>query len=268
MSFKLISTILGLSFVLVLLSCGASVTSTDDGDSSVSSSSETDASSSSVTKRSSSSSISSSTISSSSFVSSSSVEVVSGTFTDIRDGHTYTSIVIGTQTWMAQNLAWLPSVNAESDYSSTVAKYYVYDYDGTSVSAAKATSNYTTYGALYNYDAALTACPTGWHLPTDAEWTTLESYVGSSAGTQLKANSSLWSTNTGTNTSGFTALPGGYYYGGSFGGVGNDADFWTATADGTSYAWERYLYYITANVYRSSNYQGNGFSVRCLKDSN
>ncbi|HSQ43030.1 MAG TPA: FISUMP domain-containing protein, partial [Fibrobacteraceae bacterium] len=153
-----------------------------------------------------------------------------GTLTDSRDGQTYNTVAIGTQTWMAENLAYLPSVNAETDSSTTVAKYYVYDYSGTSVSEAEATSNYTTYGVLYNWTAANSACPSGWHLPTSDEWDVLEEYVGgSAAGTKLKANSSLWSTNAGTDNYGFSALPGGYYSGSDFSSVGIFGRWWTAT---------------------------------------
>ena len=99
-----------------------------------------------------------------------------------------TSGKIGTQTWMAENLAYLPSVNDATDNSTTVAKYYVYNYDGTVVADAKASSYYTTYGVLYNWTAAMGVCPTGWHLPSSAEWSTLETYVGG-AGTLPKPKS-------------------------------------------------------------------------------
>src|SRR5574344_921488 len=107
-------------------------------------------------------------------------ETTSGTFTDARDGNQYNWVKIGDQIWMAENLAYLPSVNMVADGSEDAAGsyYYVYGYDGTNVADAKATANYTTYGVLYNWTAALTACPTGWHLPTDAEWTTLITFLG------------------------------------------------------------------------------------------
>lgn len=72
------------------------------------------------------------------------------TVTDCRDGHTYRTVVIGTQTWMAENLAYLPSVNAKADSSYTVAKYYVYNYDDTDTATARASTYYSTYGVLYN----------------------------------------------------------------------------------------------------------------------
>ena len=80
---------------------------------------------------------------------------------------TYRTITVGTQTWLAENLAWLPAVNNPSDTSIQYGKYYVYGYSNKhpSVDSAKAATNYTRYGALYNWAAAQTACPVGWSLP-------------------------------------------------------------------------------------------------------
>ena len=80
-----------------------------------------------------------------------------GTFTDSRDGNEYNWVQIGNQVWMAENLAYLPSVNMVADGSEDAAGsyYYVYGYDGTNVTDAKATANYTTYGVLYNWTAAM-----------------------------------------------------------------------------------------------------------------
>jgi uncharacterized protein (TIGR02145 family) len=96
-------------------------------------------------------------------------EIISGTFTDTRDGNVYNWVQIGDQVWMAENLAYLPSVNRVDDGSedATGSYYYVYGYDGTNVAEAKATTNYTTYGVLYNWTAAMdgsvssTANPSG-----------------------------------------------------------------------------------------------------------
>jgi uncharacterized protein (TIGR02145 family) len=98
-----------------------------------------------------------------------------GTFTDTRDGHEYKTIQIGTQTWMAENLAYLPTTTPITTWSNTEPCYYVYDY--------------AKYGVLYNWTAALTACPTGWHLPSDAEWTVLLNYLGGQnvAGGKMKS---------------------------------------------------------------------------------
>ncbi|MBT3748463.1 MAG: hypothetical protein HOG34_05710, partial [Bacteroidetes bacterium] len=94
------------------------------------------------------------------------------------DGRVYETIQIGNQLWMAENLAYLPLVNSLSDGSVSQPKYYVYDYNGTSLSVAKTTDNYESYGVLYNWEAAKMACPEGWHLPNDEEWKKLEKYLG------------------------------------------------------------------------------------------
>ena len=95
-------------------------------------------------------------------------------FTDPRDGTVYPCVKIGNQVWMTKNLAYLPSVNAAADGSESVAKYYVYDYDGTDVATAKALANYTEHGVLYNYPAAIISAPDGFHVPSDEELNVLE----------------------------------------------------------------------------------------------
>ena len=205
------------------------------------------------------------------------------TFTDSRDGRVYRCVVIGTQTWMAENLAYLPSVTPSNVSSYTTPYNYVHGYSGTTVSEAKATANFGTYGVLYNWPAATAACPSGYHLPIDEEWKTLEKNQGMSqldsdaegwrnsgtVGSKLKeAGTSHWYTpNTGaTNSSGFTALPGGNFYGGNFVGLRNYARFWSATTSGMSYAWYRVLYYGYAGVARYTFDRDGGFAIRCLKD--
>jgi uncharacterized protein (TIGR02145 family) len=201
-------------------------------------------------------------------------ETTSGTFIDSRDGNEYNWVQIGDQVWMAENLAYLPSVNMVADGSEDAAGsyYYVYGYDGTNVAEAKATDNYATYGVLYNWTAAMNACPDGWHLPSDAEWTELTDYLGgeSVAGGKLKETGTThWaSPNTGaTNETGFTALPGGYRTNnGTFGVIGYLGHWWSATEYNDTYAWYRLMYYNNSNVYRSYYYKEVGFSVRCLRD--
>src|SRR5690554_3672892 len=193
-------------------------------------------------------------------------------FTDPRDGNVYQTVSIGNQVWMAENLKYLPSVVGPATVSETTAYYYVYGYDGTDVTAAKATANYTTYGVLYNWPAAMNACPTGWHLPSDAEWTELTDYLGGrvAAGGKLKEiGTTHWNTpNTdATNETGFTALPGGgRNYRGRFVGVGYDGYWWSATEYDTDHAWHRYIFYNYGLVSRYVNGKELGFSVRCLRD--
>ena len=191
---------------------------------------------------------------------------------DNRDGNIYKVIQIGDQCWMQENLAYLPGVSPSSNGWETTPYYYVYGYDGTNVSEAKATSNYQTYGALYNWSAALIACPQGWHLPADAEWTVLTTYLGGEgvAGGKMKETGlSRWnSPNTGaTNSSGFTGLPGGYRNtSGSFYGMGYYGFFWSSSETSTTSAWVRTLVYNNAGVNRVNDTKGFGIRVRCLRD--
>ncbi len=225
-------------------------------------------------------------------------------FADSRDGHTYTAVKIGSQCWMAENLAYLPSVYPNDSGSFTLPYYYVYDYQGTDVSAAKATSNYQTYGVLYNWPAAMAGeassnsvpsgvqgvCPSGWHLPSDEEWKVLEGEVdnqygypdpewdlyewrGSDAGGNLKETGTThWnSPNTGaTNSRGFTALPAGWRRNdGLFHGLGDYTLFWSSTESPTSsssHACRRNLNYDNLEVYRINTFKVLGHSIRCIKD--
>jgi uncharacterized protein (TIGR02145 family) len=136
-----------------------------------------------------------------------------------------------------------------------------------------------TYGALYNWYAlnatsngGKNVCPTSWHVPTDAEWTTLTTYLGGEtvAGGKLKETGTThWlSPNTGaTNTTGFTALPGGYRYsGGTFGNVGGYGYWWSATEFDAGSAWDRMMRYNNSDVWRSFDDKMVGISVRCLRD--
>ncbi|MDY0315548.1 MAG: FISUMP domain-containing protein [Bacteroidales bacterium] len=207
-----------------------------------------------------------------------------GTFTDTRDNYTYQTVEIGSQTWMAENLKYLPSVVGPGAGSYGDPYYYVYGYDGTDISSAKATENYQTYGVLYNWPAAMQACPTGWHLPSDDEWKELEMFLGMSQeqadewgwrgtdeGGKLKETGiTHWnSPNEGaTNETGFTALPGGCRYDdGNFNNLGYHGHWWSATEDGSYYAWVRVLYYNSSDVDRGNYYvKGFGCSVRCVRD--
>jgi uncharacterized protein (TIGR02145 family) len=193
------------------------------------------------------------------------------TFTDSRDGNVYKTVTIGSQTWMAENLRYLPSVVGPIRGSQSTLCYYVYGYDGTNVADAKATGNYKTYGVLYNWVAAKAACPPGWHLPTDAEWTQLTDYLGSnSAGGKLKEKGTKhWnSPNTGaTNQTNFTALPGGGRFSTfQFTYLGDMGYWWTASQDGTGLYYYRYLQQNEKGILRGYVIMDAGFSVRCVKD--
>ena len=194
-------------------------------------------------------------------------------FTDSRDGHRYKTVKIGTQIWMAENLAYLPSVSRPKVKSITKPYYYIYGYSGKSVRAAKATSNYATYGVLYNWIAAKLACPSRWHLPTVAEWIKLENALtGTDKMSQLAGNTSLWYSGDLKNSSqfgmsGFSALPGGLRHArSSFGSVGLNGHWWSATESESSYAWSRGMRYNRSDVRRGNDTKANGFSVRCIRD--
>ncbi|MBK8501077.1 MAG: fibrobacter succinogenes major paralogous domain-containing protein [Saprospiraceae bacterium] len=134
-------------------------------------------------------------------------------------------------------------------------------------------SSNSTYGKLYNWYAVNTGklCPTGWHVPSDTEWTTLKDYLGGAgiAGGKMKETGTIhWnSPNTGaTNESGFTGLPGGTRdNNGTFNVLGYVGDWWSSTESGAN-AWFRNLSYLNGIVGRSDVGERWGFSVRCLRD--
>jgi uncharacterized protein (TIGR02145 family) len=210
------------------------------------------------------------------------------------DNNHYPIVKIGNQVWMAENLKYLPSVVGPTIGSPSTPYYYVSGYNGTSVVAAKSTTNYITYGVLYNWTAAMDGsasstanpsrvkgvCPTGWHLPSDAEWTQLTDYLGGRtvAGGKLKeTGTTLWnSPNTGaTNETGFSARPGGARYPytapGEFYALKRMAYFRTSTegsGNDTIYSYRRGLSDVTEGVSRTLNdaLKESAFCVRCVKD--
>lgn len=213
-----------------------------------------------------------------------SVAQKTGTCTDTRDGNVYKTVTIGKQVWMAENLRYLPGIVGPETVSATTPYYYVYDYSGTDVGAAKATTNYKTYGVIYNWTAAMAGvasstknpsgvqgiCPKGWHLPSDAEWMQLVDYLGGIglAGIKIQETGTThWMSpnNKATNESGFTALPGGYCDG-TFHVVGLGTYWWSATEYDATDAWSLSLDYYTSNVSKIYLYKVLGFSVRCVMD--
>lgn len=184
------------------------------------------------------------------------------------------SITIGTQIWQSKNLDVptyrngdaIPKVTDATQWSNlTTGAWCWYNNDSATYSA--------TYGRLYNWYAVADPrglCPTGWHAPTDAEWTTLVNQLGGSsvAGGALKSTTGWTSPNTGaTNSSGFTGLPGGFRFdNGSFFNFGFNGYWWSSTEDDTANAWVRFLGYLDGNIDRFSSNKQDGFSVRCLRD--
>jgi uncharacterized protein (TIGR02145 family) len=187
-------------------------------------------------------------------------------------------VTIGTQVWKTKNL----DVSTYRD--GTAIRHAETNDDWQDASSKKEgawcyynndANNGTTYGKLYNWYAVNDSrglAPDGWHVPSDAEWTTLSTYLGgeSVAGGKLKeAGTTHWqSPNTdATNETGFTALPGGFRdYDGSFGNIGYFGNLWSSTEYDTSYAWFRHLYYYSSGLFRFSSSKERGFAVRCLRD--
>ena len=204
-----------------------------------------------------------------------------GSIIDERDGNIYQTEAIGNQIWMSENLRYLPSVENSSTTSEVDPHYYVYDYEGYDVDEAKDEENYTIYGVLYNWPAAMgytlppsesDVCPEGWHLPSDAEWTELVNYLGGAyeAGAKLKEKGTehWYDESSGvTNESGFTALPGGALGGafGSFDGLGEIGIWWRSNDDENG-TLPRGLTYGNNIVYRISYEKDYAYSVRCVKD--
>jgi len=216
------------------------------------------------------------------------------TVTDV-DGNTYNTLQLGTQCWMKENLKTTKYSDGTSitlGTSSSTAVAYRYN-------PSDNAANVATYGYLYNWKAVMRnsnsssanpsgvqgICPTGWHVPSDAEWTQLTTWVSSQSAYQCGgsstniakalASTSGWTSSTETcapgndpssnNETGFGVVPAGGYFG-VYDFFGTNAFFWSATQFKSSFAYRRYLYYNHAAV-ASNNYdKATGFSVRCLRD--
>ena len=197
------------------------------------------------------------------------------------DGNVYTSVTIGIQEWMAENLRTtkysdgtvIPNVTDDDLWVSlNTGAWSHYDND----------SQYDTiYGKLYNFYAVETGklCPIGWHVPTDNEWTLLSDYLTANGhngteGKALKATSGWEDYNgeseNGTDNYGWSGLPGGdrgYYSGGIFHNVGLNGFWWSSSEIITTTAWDRYLSPSFPDLLsRNGNRKEYGFSVRCLRD--
>ncbi len=212
------------------------------------------------------------------------------TITDI-DGNIYNTVSIGTQCWTKENLRTtkytdgtaIPlnstggvagNVSGEDWSTQTTGQRTVY---------AQSSGNLTDYGYLYNWFAVKgisisgsnkNICPTGWHVPTDAEWTVLTTYLGgvSVAGGKIKAISSLWAAGSNggaTDESGFSALPGGFSS--ALNGLFNEGVqygyFWSSTENPSQLAngFSRYVWYNNTAVDISGSNKKTGYAVRCLK---
>jgi uncharacterized protein (TIGR02145 family) len=194
-----------------------------------------------------------------------------GTSTVSYDVHNYTTVQIGSQCWFAENLqndnyrdgTVIPGgLNASQWMATTTGAYAVHDQGGSNELA-----NLAIYGRLYNWYAVNNAaglCPTGWHVPTDADWTALETQLGGPSVAGVKMRTSSWG---GDNSSGFSGLPGGYRQS-SDGGLGlyGDRGYWWSASSSGSEAWGRDLWDGSTNVSRNDWPVQDGFSVRCVQD--
>lgn len=202
------------------------------------------------------------------------------TFTDDRDGLQYKYVRIGQQIWMAENLAYLPEVFPPKEGGYDARFYYVQGYDGHSVSEAVTVENYRKYGVLYNLKALQTACPSGWYLPSDSDWSELEEYLGmdvseleesgyrtsGNVGKKIKSTSDWYESGNGNNSSGLNVFPGGSRNGtGEFGGIGTRATFRTGNAGGSTFNFSRGLSFDNDGTNRGTATHNLGLSVRCLK---
>jgi uncharacterized protein (TIGR02145 family) len=220
-------------------------------------------------------------------------------FTDARDGKSYTAVKIGNQCWMAENLNYgtyaavtspqvagtkfCQNLSGVNDAACPFGGLY----EWTNMMAGSASCNGT--GVPPNDKCATTVqglCPTGWHLPSQYEWTTLEKNVGTNPGAfpydettnnvwlgtdeggNLKQTGTTnWTTpnTSATNSSGFLAFPGGLSWSGAFYDVGNYCYWWSTTEFGVS-PWTRNLGYADARVFQGPTNKATGFSVRCIKN--
>ncbi len=221
-------------------------------------------------------------------------------FTDVRDGKIYKTVKIGVQCWMAKTLNYGNYVTVATGQGGAGTQKYCQNLSGVD-------DPICPLGGLYEWDEMMDGsttcngtgappndkcvtviqgiCPTGWHIPSHYEWTTLEKNIGSNPGAfpydiitsgwlgtdeggNLKQTGiTNWtSPNTATNSSGFTALPGGSSLSGSFGNVGNYGYGWSSTESSGTNAWFRGLYYTEARSARFNANKLNGFYVRCVKD--
>ena len=213
-------------------------------------------------------------------------------------GYNYATVLIGDQCWFAENLRSenykngdaISSNLSDSEWQNTTSgAVAVYGEDAgcenysPDIDACDPAQSLNEYGRLYNWyavDDARGLCPSGWHVPTDGEWMTMEMALemseseanntggrGSDQGTQMKTGYGWYESGNGTNVSGFSGLPGGYCtINGTFFLAGVDGYWWSSSSVG-SFAWHRGLLYEQETVYRYQDYLRSGLSVRCVRDT-
>jgi len=201
------------------------------------------------------------------------MEISTGSVTDI-DGNTYNTVMIGEQVWMAENLKTtrfndntdIPLIQGDSEWKSLITTGLCW-YNNDS-------STYKSdYGALYNWYAVASRklCPTGWHVPSSAEWSEMADQLGGENAVRNKIKEpgvTHWiRPDAGaTNESGFTALPGGARINGAFEGIGIAGAWWSATVHDVDYAWYLELDDDISYLLEGKSGKSQGFSVRCVKN--
>ena len=200
-------------------------------------------------------------------------ELTEGMLTDSRNGQTYKTVTIGTQTWMAENLNY-ETANSYC-YKDSVSNCTKYGRLYTWAAAMDSVGTWSSNGKGCGYDVACSptypvrgVCPEGWHLPDTTEWNTLFTAVGGrlTAGTMLKSISGWYNSGDGTDTYSFSALPAGNCDDGGCYSEGNEANFWSSTEGSSSSAYYMLLYDSDDGAYLLGCGKYNEFSVRCVKD--
>jgi len=197
------------------------------------------------------------------------------------DGKYYPVVLINDQIWMAENLAYIQEVSPPSLEEADAAHCYVYGYEGSNKQEALASENCKTYGVLYNWEAANSSCPTGWHLSTDEDWKSLESFLGMSdneldalnigrytgnVAAKLKSLDHWEEEGNGDDLDGFNLLPGGWSGDGHFQEAGIRGSLWTSHEADEQNALFRSFGSASDGNSRMSGGKQYGASVRCVKD--
>ena len=198
--------------------------------------------------------------------------------TDI-DGNQYSTVIIGTQEWMAENLRVTKYSNGDPIPNVTDAYEWAGIFSGAWCHNDNNSQYENTYGKLYNWyvvSDSRNACPVGWHVPTDEEWTILTDYLGGEAvaGGKMKSSSGWNSNGNGTNESGFSGLPGGRRsvsvstssYG-LFELVGGLGHWWSSTFETGVCSYARRLWFYDEWCSQFGPTSMSGLSIRCLKGS-
>jgi uncharacterized protein (TIGR02145 family) len=208
-----------------------------------------------------------------------------GGVTDI-DGNNYSTIIINGQEWMSENLRTTSYANGDPIPNVTDNTLWSNQTSGAWAHYSNDDQYENPFGKLYNWYTVADSrnvCPTGWHVPSDEEWSIFINYLDPNAdggyiypniagGKMKSTGTQYWvSPNTGaTNESGFSGLPGNYrgFYDGTFMGIGFEGSWWCSSEYTLDDAWFRSVDYDKNDVYRGLYGKTGGFSVRCFKEQN